>query len=226
MLKILSDLLQITRSKECRVAFSDEGSHFFGGKLENLEFRGIHPPCPLHNFLSIDTCDRNSPIRFEGGQYLPLLYPLSYTEGGEGISYRVVGDLEIEITHLPEADQKNHFPEFLPVRKAKLSPLTYAERRILHSTIQVPSPADQARLGRLWNRDLFKVSGMLVGYFDRFRCLRPSDEPTHCQAWKIAEFPATRIPFGEIWNEYPNDARFVFSFCFDCHRIHGHLDCT
>jgi hypothetical protein len=123
------------------VTFSKTGTHIFGGELTSLSFSGLPLPRPLHNFLAIDTSDKNSPVVFQGGEYLPLLYPLSFTDDGGYISYRLIGDLEIEITSLPKAADKNFFSEFLPARKARLSPLTYAERRILHSDVRETPPA-------------------------------------------------------------------------------------
>jgi hypothetical protein len=125
MLKVISSLQEVTRSKECMVTFSKTGSHIFGGELTNLSFSGLPLPRPLHNFLTIDTSDKNSPIVFEGGEYLPLLYPLSYSDDGGNISYRMIGDLEVEITSLPKAADENSFREFLPGRKASLSPLEH-----------------------------------------------------------------------------------------------------
>jgi hypothetical protein len=226
MLKVISSLQEVTRSKECMVTFSKTGRHIFGGELTNLSFSGLPLSRPLHNFLTIDTSDKNSPITFQGGEYLPLLYPLSYSDDGGYISYRMIGDLEVEITSLPEAKDENFFPEFLPVRKARLSPLTYAERRILHSDVRDPSPSDRCRLKKLWNREFFKVSGMIDYYPNRFECLNPKKGVNHCSAWKIAEFPATQVPFGDIWGAFSSDNGFIFSFCFECNQIHGHFECT
>jgi len=208
------------------VTFAKTGSHIFGGELKNLSFSGLPVPRPLHNFLAIDTRDKNSPIVFQGGEYLPLLYPLSYGDDGGYISYRMTGDLEVEITSLPPAEDEHFFREFLPVRKARLSPLTYAERRILHSDVRDHSRSDVFRLKKLWNREFFKVSGMINYYPNRFKCLRPKKDDSHCDAWKIAEFPATKVPFGHIWHGYSSDNVFVFSFCFECNQIHGHFECT
>ena len=208
------------------VTFSKTGSHIFGGELTNLSFSGLPLPRPLHNFLTVDTSDRNSPIVFQGGEYLPLLYPLSYSDDGGYISYRMIGDLEVEITALPEAGDRNFFSEFLPARKARLSPLTYAERRILHSTVRDVSRPDRIRLKKLWNREFFKVSGMIDHYPGRFKCLQPENGAVHCSAWKIAEFPATTVPFGDIWHGYSSANWFIFSFCFECNQIHGHFECT
>jgi hypothetical protein len=206
------------------VTFTKTGRHIFGGELSNLSFSGLPLPRPLHNFLTIDTSDKNSPVVFQGGEYLPLLYPLSYGEDGGYISYRMIGALEIEITSLPEAKAENFFPKSLPVRKAMLTPLTYAERRILHSAVRNPSLQDEFRLKKLWNREFFKVSGMIGYYPNRFKCL--TSKSKNCSAWKIAEFPATKIPFGDIWGEFSSANWFIFSFCFECNQIHGHFECT
>lgn len=226
MLKVISSLQDVTRSKECMVTFAKTGRHIFGGELTNLSFSGLPLPRPLHNFLAIDTSDRNSPIVFQGGQYLPLLYPLAYGDDGGYISYRMTGDLEVEITSLPKAEDENFFKEFWPGRKARLSPLTYAERRILHSDVRDPSRLDRLRLKKLWNREFFKVSGMIDHYPNRFKCLRPKKDGFHCSAWKIAEFPATKVPFGDIWHDFSCTNWFVFSFCFECNQIHGHFQST
>jgi len=208
------------------VRFSRYGKHIFGGELDNLEISGLPLPCNLHNFLTIDTTDKNSPVIFKDGAYLPLFYPLFYNGSGDSFSYRMIDDLKIEVTSAPVFDKENSFPALLPFRKAVLDPLPYCERRILHTSSVKPSFLDRLRLKRVWNRELFRVSGMIDSFPNRFVCLKPNGDSQFCDAWKIAEFPATKVPFGDIWNDFTSAGSFVFSFCLDCHQIHCHFDCT
>ncbi len=228
MIKIISSLEQITRSKECRVIFSRHGSHIFGGEIENLEITGLNPLTKVHHIFTIDTFDQYSPIKFSECRYLPLIFPLSY-EDANHISYLITGELAIRILNVSGCAEEDEafFPNNLPFRKAKLKPLSYAQKRILHSDIREKSFLDKRRMKKLWNGQLFRVSGMLEYNSSFGPCLNNSkSDNTSCSSWKFAVFPATQIPFGDIWNEIPSDVIFEFFVCKNCDQIHASLNCT
>ncbi len=227
--KIISSLEHVTRSKLCRVSFSKNGAHIFGGEIENLSFKGQAPPGPLHHIFTIDTADKYTPVRFSDCRFLPLIFPLTYGDGDGQISYRISDELEIEITYISEWTEgdESYFPGRLPGKRAKLKPVSYAEKRILYSKITGLSYLDKVRMNRLWKGECFKVAGMLDYYPDFGPCLQPgSKENDRCSSWKFAEFPATDIPFGDIWHDYTSDVTFIFAICFKCNQIHGFMHCT
>ncbi|MBK7999297.1 MAG: hypothetical protein IPK15_11445 [Verrucomicrobia bacterium] len=229
MSTLLSSIEHITRSRACRIAFRRWGSHLFGGKPP-IEYSGIKPPAPIHHILTLDTYDRHSPIRFEDIRYVPLVFPLAYSMGGGAISYQVVDDQKIKISHLskfrPE-DPSYMLLDSLPERRASLIALTYAERRILGSDILDRSLLDRWRMRRLWNGECFRVAGMLRYEPSLGSCPAKKDaEQNGCTAWRFAHFPASKRPFGDIWHEYSSDVWFCFALCFDCGTIHAFMDCT
>lgn len=228
MNKLISSLEHITRSKECRVCFKRSGSHIFGGDIENLVIKSQHSFSKIHHIFSIDTFDKYSPIRFSDSRYVPLIFPLAYEDACH-IAYLLTDELEITVTSISGCTLENHdyFPNNLPLKKAKLKPLSYAEKRIFHSDIREKSFFDKKRMKNLWNGNAFIVSGILEYNSNFGPCLntKKTDE-INCSAWKFASFPATDIPFGDIWNEIPSDVSFEFYLCFDCNQIHATLQCT
>ncbi len=229
MSTLLTSIERITRSKACRVTFNRWGMHQFGGKPP-IRYTGIKPPAPIHHLLTLDTHDRRSPLMFDGIRYVPLVYPLAYSSGGGSISYQVVDDHAIKITQLSEfrPDAAPYFVlDSLPERRASLTPLSYAERRILGSDVRDRSFLDRWRMRRLWSGECFRVSGMLEYDSGMGRCPTNSTaEQRDCDAWRFAYFPASKIPFGDIWHEYSSDVWFCFSLCFDCGTIYAFNECT
>jgi len=205
------------------------GEHRFGGKPP-IHYSGIKPPVPIHHFLTLDTHDPYSPFVFDAVRYVPLVYPLAYSNGGGHISYQVLGDFEIKITRLSEfrPDDPPYFQlDSLPERRASLKALSYAERRILGSDISERSTLDRWRMDRLWNVECFRVAGMLKYDSGAGRCSNTGTaEPRFCNAWRFAHFPASKKPFGDIWHEYSSDVWFCFALCFDCGTIHAFNECT
>lgn len=229
MSTLLTSIEHITRSRACRVSFTRWGRHRFGGKPA-IHYSGIKPPAPIHHFLTLDTHDPRSPLRFDDVRYVPLLYPLAYSSGGGRISYQVLGDYQIQITALSEFCP-NAPPYFvldsLPERRAALKTLSYAERRILGSDVRDRSLLDRWRMERLWNGECFRVAGMLEYDAGMGRCPTSSTaEPRACHAWRFACFPASKKPFGDIWHEYSADVWFCFSLCFACGTIHAFNECS
>ncbi len=226
--KITSSLEDITRTKQCRVVFSKRGTHIFGGDIENLKITGLNLPINIHHIFTIDTFDKYSPIKFNKCRYLPLVFPLS-CEDVNHISYLITRELEITILNVSGCakEDKEIFPNNLPFSKAKLKPLSYAQKRILYSDIREKSWLDKRRMKKLWNGQLFSVSGML-DYNPHFGpCLSNNDsDNTFCSSWKFAEFPVSRIPFGDVWHEIPSEAIFQFFVCRNCDQIHASLNCT
>jgi hypothetical protein len=229
--EVLTSIEHITRSRPCRVVFSRTGRHVFGGKPD-ISYSGITPPAHVHNVLTLDTNDRHSPVRFAESRFIPLIYPLAYSVGGGEISYRVVGDSAIEVIHLSDysPDDPPYFVlDALPERRASLKPLTYAERRILGSDIRDKSLLDQWRMRRLWNGQCFRVSGIMEyrSSLNSFPCPHPeNEEGGNCNGWIFAYFPASKIPFGDIWHEYSFDVHFCFAVCLSCSAIHAFNECT
>jgi hypothetical protein len=228
--EVLTSIEHITRSRSCRVAFSRTGRHQFGGKPE-IAISGITPPAHVHHLFTLDTHDRNSPVRFEGVQSIPLIYPLAFSIGGGEISYRIVGDRAIEILHLSDysPDDPPYFLlDALPELRASLKPLTYAERRILGSSIRDKSLLDRWRMRRLWNGECFRVSGILEyrSNLNSFRCPSAEKDGGNCDGWIFAYFPASKVPFGDIWHEYGADVHFCFAVCLSCSTIHAFNECT
>lgn len=225
---IISSLEHITRSKECRVVFTKRGNHIFGGEIENLVVNGPDTPAHIHHIFTIDTSDDLTPIRFSDCRFLPLIFPLAY-EDASYLSYMVTGELEIEVISYGgcSLEDPDYFPGHLPLKKAHLKPLSYAEKRIYYSDIREKSFFDKRRLERLWNGQFFGISGMLE-YNNTFGpCLdKESSDNTRCSSWKFAKFPATEIPFGDIWNDIPSDAVLEFFLCMNCSQIHANLNCT
>lgn len=231
MEKLVSSIEHITRSKPCRVGFRPWGRHLFGGK-PRIEFCGIRPPAPIHHLLTLDTRDRLSPIVFEAVRFVPLIYPLAYSSGGGAIRYRVLSDRKVEILHLSEFDPDDR-PYFaldsLPERNASLVPLTYGENRILEAGLLKPSFMDRLRLRRVWKGQCFRVSGMMEYEHELSKLTCPVPNPPElrqCCVWRFAYFPATQIPFGDIWHEYSFDVWFCFAICTQCGTIHGYNVCT
>ena len=226
---LLTSLEHITRSEACRVRFSRLGKHRFGGKPP-IHYSGIKAPAPIHHILTLDTHDRRSPLAFDDVRFVPLVYPLAYSNGGGNISYQVVGDYEIKITQLSEfrPDDPPYFVlESLPDRRASLKALSYAERRILGSDIPERSFLDRWRMNRLWNGECFRVAGMIKCDFGMGPCLAKKNmEKRDCDAWRFAYFPASNRPFGDIWHEYSSDVRFCFSLCLECGTIHAFNTCS
>ena len=229
MTELLTSIEDVTRSQPCRVVFSRRGRHAFGG-IPAIDYIGCALPIPVHHIFTLDTADRLSPLRFDCARFVPLVYPLAYSEGGGEISYRVLSDNAIEVTHLSEYLETDT-PYFqlpcLPQRNARLAPLTYAEQRILGSDIRNWSFFDRRRMTRLWNGSCFRVSGMLEYDSERGSQSCPiSRDGSKCSAWRFATFPATTGPFGDIWHEYSSDVWFCFSLCVDCGTIHAFNECT
>jgi hypothetical protein len=230
MTTLVSSILDITRSKACRLNWSRWGTHRFGGspKLDYLDFK---LPAPVHHIFSLDTFDIRSPIRFEGVRFIPLIYPLSYSSGGGEISYQIAGEGKVRITHLSEyrEDDPPYFLlDELPERRSSLVSLTYAERRILGSSVRDRSFLDRWRMQRLWNGECFRVAGIME-YHSRLGA-SPCPATTNidrknCSGWRFASFPATKHPFGDIWHEYSPETWFCFAVCFSCGTIHAFNQC-
>ena len=231
MKELISSIEHITRSKSCVVVFRRYGRHLFGGRPA-IKMSGIKPPAPIHHLFTLDTYDSLSPIQFDGVRFIPLIYPLAYSAGGGRVSYRVLGDNDIqiiELTHFSSDDEPYFLLDSLPERKASLRPLTCAERRILGSDIRDRSLLDRWRMHRLWNGECFRVSGMLEYYSKLGNGICPSQKNTDgkpCTGWRFAYFPASKRPFGDIWHEYSYDAWFCFAICTDCGTIHAFNECT
>jgi hypothetical protein len=212
------------------VVFRPWGRHRFGGRPD-IRFEGTPPPAPIHHIFTLDTQDRRSPIRFEGVRYVPLIYPLAYSSGGGQVAYRVVGDMKVQVIRLTEYDPEEP-PYFLldalPERRCSLKPLTYAERRIAKSRISDRSLLDRWRMRRLWNGECFEVAGIMdyrPNIWD-VPCPSPANSNgDRCSAWTFAIFPASKVPFGDIWHEYSYTVWFCFAICFRCGLIHAFNTC-
>ena len=76
---------------------------------------------------------------------------------------------------------------------------------------------------KLWDGHPFRVAGMLER---RVFGKCPACPGEDCSAWLFATFPATPVPFGDIWGEYGEDVSFDFFLCTDCARVHGLMHCT
>lgn len=230
MSELLTSIENITRSRSCRVAFSRNGRHLFGGK-PNVRYSGITPPSHVHHVFTLDTNDKNSPVQFADARFIPLVYPLAYSIGGGQISYRVAGDYAIEVVHLStyRPDDPPYFVlDALPERRASLIPLTYAERRIVGSDIGDHSLLDRWRMTRLWEGQFFRISGIMEyrSSLNSLPCPHPENKGKNCDGWIFAYFPATKIPFGDIWHEYSWDVHFCFAVCISCSTIHAFNECT
>lgn len=230
MNKVLTSIEHITQSRPCQVVFSRFGRHHFGGKLKNFRYTGKSVPSNIHHFLTIDTEDSLTPVVFSESRYLPLIYPLAYASGGGEIKYRLVDEVTIEILHLSPFDTSE--PPYiqieeLPERRARLRSMSYAERRILGSAmIGERSFLDQWRLKRLWNGQCFRVAGIRDTKNIPAKCSNFEGEPRdHCDVFIFAKFPATQVPFGDIWYEYSWTVDFCFGICFECGSIHGFNQC-
>ena len=226
MTDLISSTEHITRSKACRLVFSQNGRHSFGG-APDLSYSGLPLPAHVHHFLTLDTDDPLTPIRFETVRFVPLIYPLAYSAGGGEIGYRVRPDKSIHIEYLSEYDPKDP-PYFelneLPQRKARLKPLSYSERRILGSDIRERSFLDKRRMKRLWNGECFRIAGILEYRPKVGRGCRESKD--ECDSWVFAYFPASEHPFGDIWHEYSSDVWFCFSICLKCGVVHAFNEST
>jgi hypothetical protein len=230
MNKVLTSIEHVTRSQPCQVVFSRFGQHHFGGKLRNFKYTGKPVPAPIHHFLTIDTEVSPTPVLFEKSRYLPLIYPLGYSMGGGEIKYRIVDDATVEIVHLSEFDPED--PPYiqieqLPERRASLRPMSYAERRILGTRmIGEKSLLDRWRMKRLWDGQCFRVAGIRDYIKLSGPCSDEDGKPRqHCDVWIFARFPATKIPFGDIWYEYSWTVDFCFGICFECGCIHAFNQC-
>ena len=211
-------------SKACRLVFRSNGCHAFGGSPK-FNYSGIHPPVPIHHFLTIDTFDKYSPLRIVGLRYIPLVYPLAYAQGGGEVVYRVGPNASIHLLHLSEysPDGPKYFElDELPSRFAGLKPLSYAERRISGSDVRPLSLLDRMRMKRLWNNDCFRLGGSM----EMNSRLKHGECTPVCSGKRFAYFPATQIPFGDIWHEFSSDVRFCFAMCIFCGTIHGYNECT
>lgn len=215
---------RLFHSKACRVVFGSSGRHLFGGKPA-INYIGIDPPALIHHFMTIDTADRFSPLRITGIRYIPLVYPLAYSQGGGEAAYRVKSDGRIELLYLSEysEDDPKYFElDALPQRSATLKPLTYAERRISGSDVRPLSFVDKLRMKRLWNNECFRIGGPM----DMNCNLEHGLCDTVCAGQRFAYFPATKLPFGDIWHEYTSDVWFCFAMCTFCGTIHAYNECT
>jgi len=230
MNQVITSIEHVTRSKPCQVVFSRFGRHHFGGKLKNFNYTGKPVPAPIHHFLTIDTADDSTPVIFSESRYLPLIYPLAYASGGGEIKYRIVDDTTIEILQLSAFDPSESpyiQVKELPERRARLRSMSYAERRILGSNmLGERSVLDCWRMKRLWNGQCFRVAGIRDSKDVPGTCSFYNGEPRdHCDVIIFAKFPATKIPFGDIWYEYSWTVDFCFGICFECGSIHAFNQC-
>lgn len=215
---------RLNNSKACRLVFRKNARHVFGGDPA-IKYTGIRPPVPIHHFLTLDTADDYSPLKIAGVRFIPLVYPLAYSQGGAEVVYRLRPDASLELIYLSDysADDPKYFErDQLPPRSAILKPLSYAERRISGSDVRPLSFLDRLRMDRLWNNQCFRVGGSMG-----MNCrLTHGDCQPVCSGQRFAYFPATQIPFGDIWHEYSWDVWFCFSMCIFCGTIHGYNECT
>ncbi len=215
---------RLNNSKACRIVFRTNGPHSFGGN-PSINYSGIRPPSPIHHIFTLDTADSNSPLKLGGIRFLPLVYPLAYSQGGAEIVYRALSDGSIDLKYLSDysADDPKYFElEHLPKRSAILKPLTYAERRISGSDVSPLSFLDSLRMKRLWNNQCFRVGGS-IGM--NCNLIHGECKPV-CSGQRFAYFPATQVPFGNIWHEYSSDVWFCFAICIFCGTIHGYNECS
>ena len=230
MNRLLSYTEQITRTKPCRVVFDRWGKHLFGGSPE-IKYHGVDIPYPIHHIFTIDTCDTRTPLVYENTRYVPLVYPLPYSVGGGHITYRIAKEFEIEILELSEFDPdhpKYFLLDRLLERRCSLKTLSYAENRIYNSSLSRLSFLDRLRKKRLWNFECFRVSGILeyCRVLGKHCTEKNSNNENVCSGWVFACFPATKIPFGDIWHEYSSDVSFNFAVCTTCGAISAYNTCT
>jgi hypothetical protein len=215
---------RLHKSKACRVVFRTNGRHSFGGN-PSINYCGIRPPAPIHHIFTLDTDDKYSPLKLSGPRFIPLVYPLAYSQGGAEIVYRVLPNASIDLLYLSDysSDDPKYFDlEQLPQRSAILKPLTYAERRISGSDVSPRSFLDRLRMRRLWNNQCFRVGGSM-GMHGK---LIHGECKSECLGNQFAYFPATQVPFGDIWHEYSWTVWFCFAYCIFCGTIHGYNECS
>ena len=214
----------------CRVEFrSGRYRHAFGGPPTH---QGVTPrgaAVPMHRVLTLDLADPLAPVMVGGDRLngLPLYYPLRYGGGGGEAQYRVVGNDEIELLHLGDAepdDEEYPFMDEFPLRPVTLEPFTYEQFRALLMAEQGQGfdlvPADRALIGTIGYHRLVQVGGRIHPMQGdlRWSCRNPACKWSGRVATLdvLARVSATPCQDIMIFGEHGTDVEIYFGLCRAC----------
>ena len=215
----------------------DSGPHRFGGDANDYDIRGLPPGAQLHHIATIDLSDPNCPIQVEDVdlQVFPLFYPLK-DDGGQ-VQYSLYPQRVVEIHSHSNSLGMEFNPGTLPRRRFRLHRLEYEEERLLraldsHFRPAKLTPDDQRISVLLSGGDPWRVGG----YFETVQgpvwetCLNPQctwrDRFGKAAISPIALISASTIPYGKIWDDWPEDVQFFFGYCPHCNAIQAQNRCT
>jgi len=217
----------------CRLVFDKNGTHTFGGDSPKIKFSGKKLNQTLHHFLSIDLSDSNSPIKAEGIEKVPLLYPLKNSGGGGELQYQIISNEEIMIHHISDFDEENfvNHNQF-PSKNVIFQALDYKTERILHAVnggfdrdlneedTSLIKDCDNGMPIRIGG-NIESCQGKLFAYCKNPEC---ANKEWNCNIPIIVLCPAAewinKFTSIDTWGEYPEDVEFCFGICQDCGTIH------